>query len=196
MNLSIQKDTPRLGKHCSPGSDCSLAVFTVCHSIHNFWTYYCMVKPLCSNFRIITAIVSDTCLNCTDFYGSFNYSKSNLKCNFRPVRRTHPNSLANYFKIMQFFMRNWVYTPNFGLKIRIFLRLAPPFVKTLKFTPPFLKICLLAWTHFEMNCPNQHSINFIVPKLQANSTTFKDVSLFLYCLKQWLPAKLFCWHHL
>ena len=40
--------------------------------------------------------------------------------------RTHPLSWANYFKIMQFFTRNWVYTPNFGLKIRFFLRFTPP----------------------------------------------------------------------
>ena len=28
-----------------------------------------------------------------------------------------PPSCANYFKIMQIFTRNWVYTPDFGLKI-------------------------------------------------------------------------------
>ena len=33
---------------------------------------------------------------------------------------------ANYFKIMQCFTTNWVYTPNFGLKIRIFLKFASP----------------------------------------------------------------------
>ena len=55
----------------------------------------------------------------------------------RPVRRgwgrgegagcaNAPPTWANYFKIMQIFTRNWVYTPNFGLKIRIFLRFAPP----------------------------------------------------------------------
>ena len=48
-------------------------------------------------------------------------------------------SWANYFKIMQFFTRNWVYTPNFGLKIRIFLRFPPHFVKTLKFVSSFQK---------------------------------------------------------
>ena len=31
--------------------------------------------------------------------------------------RSHPPTWANYFKIMQIFTRNWVYTPNFGLKI-------------------------------------------------------------------------------
>ena len=40
--------------------------------------------------------------------------------------RTHPPSWTNDFKIMQFFTRNWVYTPNFGLQIRILLRFAPP----------------------------------------------------------------------
>ena len=68
---------------------------------------------------------------------------------------------ANYFKIMQFFTRNWVYTPNFGLKIRIFLRFTPPFVKTLKFATPFSKVCIrasvinrkvkLAWICFEIS---------------------------------------------
>ena len=48
----------------------------------------------------------------------------------------HPPSWGNYFKIMQFFTRNWLLTPNFGLKIRIFWRFASPFVKTLKFAPP------------------------------------------------------------
>ena len=68
-----------------------------------------------------------------------------------PVRRysagvaNTPHSWADY-KIMQFFTRNWVYTPNFGLKIRIFLRFASPFVKTLKFTPPFSKVCIWAWS--------------------------------------------------
>ena len=30
--------------------------------------------------------------------------------------RPHLHSWANYFKIMQFFTRNWVYAPNFGLR--------------------------------------------------------------------------------
>ena len=32
-----------------------IRVYTVCHSIHIFWTHYCTVKPLCLNFRVITA---------------------------------------------------------------------------------------------------------------------------------------------
>ena len=56
------------------------------------------------------------------------------------VRGMYPPSWANYLKIIQFFTRNWLYTPNFGLKIRIFLRFAPPFVKTLKIQPPFQTI--------------------------------------------------------
>ena len=57
------------------------------------------------------------------------------------VRRgcIHTPLAINYFKIMQFCTRNWVYIPNFGLKIRIFLRFAPPFVKFLKFASPFSK---------------------------------------------------------
>ena len=40
--------------------------------------------------------------------------------------RSQPPSSANYVKIMQCFTRNGVYTPNFGLKIRIFLIFTPP----------------------------------------------------------------------
>ena len=32
-----------------------IRVYTVCHSICIFWTHYSMVKPLCSNFKVITA---------------------------------------------------------------------------------------------------------------------------------------------
>ena len=46
------------------------------------------------------------------------------------VLRSHSPTSTNYFKIMQFFTRNWVYTPNFGLKIGIFLRFAPPVEKS------------------------------------------------------------------
>ena len=48
--------------------------------------------------------------------------------------RLHPPIWANYFKIMQFFTRNRVYTPNFRLKIGIFLR----------FATPYLKVCIWA----------------------------------------------------
>ena len=51
--------------------------------------------------------------------------------------RSQPPSWANYFKIMQFFTRKCVNTPNFGLEIGIFLGFAPRFVKFLKFTPRF-----------------------------------------------------------
>ena len=40
-----------------------------------------------------------------------------------------PPSWTNYFKIMQFVTRNWVYTHNHGLLIRFFLRVASPSVK-------------------------------------------------------------------
>ena len=46
---------------------------------------------------------------------------------------------ANYFKTMQFFTRNWVNIPNFGLKIRIYLRFAPPLKKTLNSPPLFCR---------------------------------------------------------
>ena len=63
---------------------------------------------------------------------------------------SHPTGWANYFRIMQFFTRNCVYTPNLGLKIGIFWRFASPFVKLLKFTPPFSKVCIGAcnWLFF------------------------------------------------
>ena len=46
-----------LSKQCRPRSDCSFRrVYTVCHSICIFlWTHFSMVKPPCSNFRVITA---------------------------------------------------------------------------------------------------------------------------------------------
>ena len=52
----------------------------------------------------------------------------------------YPPSWAKFFKIMQFFTRNWLYIPNFSLKTRFFLRFAPLFVKTLKFTLHFSKV--------------------------------------------------------
>ena len=48
----------------------------------------------------------------------------------RPERRGVKSFGVNYFKIMQIFIRNLVYTPNFGLKTWIFLRFAPPFSNT------------------------------------------------------------------
>ena len=55
-----------LSKQCRPRSNCStrsslIWVYTVCHSVCNFWTHYSMVKPHCANFPIITAhvLVSD-----------------------------------------------------------------------------------------------------------------------------------------
>ena len=76
-----------------------------------------------------------------------------LNIKYRPVRRgggvwgrgvrTHPPSCANYFKIMQIFTRNWVYTPDFGLKI------STPFVKPLNShpSPPLSKVCVRAWNN-------------------------------------------------
>ena len=36
-----------------------IRVYTVSHSVCTFWTHYSTIKPLCSNFRVITAIFSD-----------------------------------------------------------------------------------------------------------------------------------------
>ena len=47
-----------LGKQCRPRSDCSYSltrVYTVCNSLYIVWTHYSMVKPPCSNVRVITA---------------------------------------------------------------------------------------------------------------------------------------------
>ena len=35
-----------------------IRVYTVCHSFFIFWMHWCMLKPPCSDFRIITAQVS------------------------------------------------------------------------------------------------------------------------------------------
>ena len=58
-----------------------IRVYTVCHSVCIFWTQYCMIKPHCSKFRIITAIfpVSEF----LEFYGSRTSS-----C-FRHLVRSH-----------------------------------------------------------------------------------------------------------
>ena len=52
-----------------------------------------------------------------------------------PGMASHHVSWANYFKIMQFFTRHWVYTPNFGLKIRIKIHTPLLKIKTQKCVP-------------------------------------------------------------
>ena len=65
-------------------------------------------------------------------WGTMRFSFANNGQLNRPVRRggagvrSHPANWANYFKLMQFLSRNWVYTPNFGLKVGIFLRFTLP----------------------------------------------------------------------
>ena len=91
-----------------------------------------------------------------DRYTNAEYREKITRCDltlnikYRPVRRggrgggvrSHPPSCANYFKIMQIFTRNWVYTPDFGLKI------STPFVKPLNSHPPPLsKVCVRAWNN-------------------------------------------------
>ena len=66
---------------------------------------------------------------------------------FRPLRRggaTATPLLGKLFQNRTVFHQNWVYTPNFGPNIRIFLRFAPTCVKYLKFAPLFSKVCILA----------------------------------------------------
>ena len=54
MTLNIQTGT---GKQCRPRSpsDQSLHCLPVYHPIYIFWMHFFMVKPQCSNFKIITA---------------------------------------------------------------------------------------------------------------------------------------------
>ena len=74
-----------LGKQCRLRSDCSesslIRVFTVCHSVCIFWTHYSMIKPHCSNFRIITAI-----FRVSEYFGILRYFRS-WGCRFEPHRR-------------------------------------------------------------------------------------------------------------
>ena len=49
IHVFIKFQTDSQGKQCRP---------IVCHSVSIFWMHYSMVKPHCSNFRIITANVS------------------------------------------------------------------------------------------------------------------------------------------
>ena len=59
-----------LGLHCLPRPVClktsdhygipdQIWFYTVCHSVSIFWTYCCVLNPLCSNFRIIISIILD-----------------------------------------------------------------------------------------------------------------------------------------
>ena len=62
MNLSFWTDSPgqtvqthiRLLLEERP-----ISIYTICHSVCIFWTYYSMVELLCSDFRVITATFSD-----------------------------------------------------------------------------------------------------------------------------------------
>ena len=57
-------------KQCRPWSEAVLMrVYTVCHSFYNFWMHSRMQKQLCSNFRIITAIISGVPIWSNNFYG-------------------------------------------------------------------------------------------------------------------------------
>ena len=71
-----------------------------------------------------------------EYRGKITRCDLKLNMKYKPVRRgggaggpSHPPSWANYFKIMQILTRNWVYTPDFGLKI------STPFVKPLNSHP-------------------------------------------------------------
>ena len=58
---TVQTQIRQLLQEQSDQSDSSyrsslIRVYTVCHSICTFWKHYPMVKPRCSNFRVITAV--------------------------------------------------------------------------------------------------------------------------------------------
>ena len=41
-----------------PDQTAPIRLYTICHSVYSFWMHYSMVKPPCSKFRVITAILS------------------------------------------------------------------------------------------------------------------------------------------
>ena len=70
-----------------------------------------------------------------EYRGKINRCDLTLNIKYRPERRGGgvggPGcECANYFKIMQIFTWNWVYIPDFGLKI------SSPFVKLVNSHPP------------------------------------------------------------
>ena len=88
----------------------------------------------------------------------------------------------------------WVYTPNFGLKSRIFWTVEP-----LKFAPPFPKISVWACniTSFFQNCdfqpkfkPGRISLQLNYCKNQTNSDTKKHC-----CNHPWNWTKKHCCNH-
>ena len=66
---------------CRPRSDCLIRVYTVCYSVYVFRTHFSIVKPRCSNFRIITA----NFLGVSKFLGILQYSDQNLQLHFVKV---------------------------------------------------------------------------------------------------------------
>ena len=82
-------------------------------------------------------------------------------------------------QIMHFFTRNWVYTPNFGLKIRIFLRFTPLLKKILNL-PPFFNGLRTGLLKFWWICM-KYMLKCLLPKC-----------LFLKCLSNWV---IFFYHY-
>ena len=62
------------------------------------------------------------------------------------VREWGGGRRTNYFKIMQFFIRRSVYTPNSDPNLVIFLKIhTPPVWNTWHSHPRFQKVCICAW---------------------------------------------------
>ena len=80
-----------------------------------------------------------------EYLGKINRCDLKLNIKYRPVRRGGGGgAFANYFKIMQILTRNWVFTPDFGLKIDT------SFVKPFSHPPPHThtsKVCVRAWNN-------------------------------------------------
>ena len=95
-------------------------------------------------------------------------------------------SWANYFKIMQFFTKHWVYTPNFGFRIRIFLWFAPPLCKIPYICTHFYKsLCTGLWCW---------KLTALSAALQSYTVSTREVRKDY----SWIPGRNFYmtfWHH-
>ena len=69
-------------------------VYIVCHSICTFWMHYSTAKPLCSNFRVITAIFSSV-RNFKSF--TIIRYRFSLKCSYYNSKASHFNQSFTLF---------------------------------------------------------------------------------------------------
>ena len=68
-----------------------LQVYTICYCVCICWTHYSMVKPSCSNFRVIIAHFK--CLNFRTFYGISCSNQRNTIC---MLLHEHPQLSSNH----------------------------------------------------------------------------------------------------